>query len=73
MASAAAITGKLPPDVVAGSAYHFDLDGPLSLEMAEASAEAAGVPLGSPEPWRSHDWHPDQLQLIRELGQDSAK
>jgi hypothetical protein len=56
-----------------GSAYHFDLDEPLSLEMAEASAEAAGVPLGSPESWRSHDWHPDQLQLIRELGQDSAK
>jgi hypothetical protein len=51
-----------------GSAYHFDLHGPLSLETAEASAEAAGVPLGSPPSCQRHDWHPDQLQLIRELG-----
>jgi hypothetical protein len=29
-----------------GSAYHFDLHGPLSLEMAEAAAEAAGVRSG---------------------------
>jgi hypothetical protein len=55
-----------------GSAYHFDLYGPLSLEMREASAEAAGVSLVSDPSWRREDWHPDQLQLIRELGQDRA-
>jgi hypothetical protein len=50
-----------------GRAYHFDLDGPLSLVMAEAAAEAAGVPLGAGPSWQRQDWHPDQLQLIWEL------
>lgn len=49
-------------------AYHFDLHGPVSLELAKASAETAGVPPGSPPSWQRQDWHPDQLQLIRELG-----
>lgn len=47
-----------------GRAYHFDLDGPLSIAMAEAAAEAAGVPLGPDPSWQRQDWHPDQLQLI---------
>jgi hypothetical protein len=55
-----------------GRAYHFDPHGSLSLELAKASAEAAGVPPGSPDFWRSQDWHPDQLQLMRDLGQDSC-
>jgi hypothetical protein len=50
-----------------GRAYHFDLGGPLSLAMAGAAAEAAGVPLGPDPSWRRQEWHPDQLQLIREL------
>ncbi len=50
-----------------GRAYHFDLEGPLSIAMAEAAAEAAGVPPGADQPWRRQGWHPDQLQLIREL------
>lgn len=48
-----------------GPPYHFDPHRPLSLELARASAEAAGVPVGSPDSWRSQDWHPDQLQLRR--------
>lgn len=54
------------------SAYHFNVQGPLSLEIAEASAEAAGVAIGSDPSWQPQDWHPDHLQLIRELGQDPA-
>ncbi len=50
-----------------GRAYHFDLDGPLSLAMAEAAAEAGDVPPGADQPWQHQEWHPDQLQLIREL------
>ncbi len=50
-----------------GRDYHFDLDGPLSLTMAEAAAEAAGVPLGADPSWQRQDWHPDQLWLMREL------
>jgi hypothetical protein len=49
------------------SAYHFNLRSPLSFEIANAAAEAAGVPNGSDPPWQRQDWHPDQLQLIREL------
>lgn len=55
-----------------GRAYHFDLDGPLSLAMAQATAEAAGAPLGADQPWQRQDWHPDQLQLIRQLKLDEA-
>jgi len=43
------------------------LRSPLSFEIANAAAEAAGVPNGSDPPWQRQDWHPDQLQLIREL------
>jgi hypothetical protein len=50
-----------------GRAYHFDLDGPLSIAMAQAAAEAAGVPLGPDPSWQRREWHPGQLQLIREL------
>jgi hypothetical protein len=50
-----------------GRAYHFDLDESLSIAIAEAAAEAAGVPLGPDPSWQRQDWHPDQLQLIREL------
>lgn len=53
-----------------GRAYHFDLGAPLSLAMAEAAAEAAGVPLGADPSWQHQEWHPDQLQLIRELEPD---
>jgi hypothetical protein len=53
-------------------AYHFDLDGPLSLAMAQAAAEAAGVTLGANPSWERQEWHPDQLQLIRELKPDEA-
>ena len=40
------------------------------MEVAEAAAEAAGVPAGSDPLWEPQDWHPDQLQLIRKLGQE---
>jgi hypothetical protein len=50
-----------------GRTYHFDLHGPLSLQLAKASAEAAGLPLKSPPSWAREDWHPDHLHLIREL------
>ena len=44
-----------------GRVYHFDLAGPLSIAMAEAAAEAAGVPPGPDQAWQHQDWHPDQL------------
>jgi hypothetical protein len=49
-----------------GSAYHFDLAGPLSLRVMSASRKAAGVPFEAPE-WESQSWHADQLRLMREL------
>jgi len=52
------------------SAYHFNLQSSLSFEIANAAAEAAGVPNGSDPSWQRQDWHVDQLQLIRELGHD---
>ena len=45
-------------------AYHFDLHGPLSLEVAAQSRQAAGVPYEEQPPWRSTVWHPDQLQFM---------
>lgn len=54
-----------------GEAYHFDLHGPLSLEVAAMSREAAGVPYEQQPSWRSVGWHPDQLELIGRLGSDS--
>jgi hypothetical protein len=54
-------------------AYHFDLYGPLSLEVAATSREAAGVPYEQQPPWRSTEWHPDLLQLIGQLGSDPAE
>jgi hypothetical protein len=45
-------------------AYHFDLHGPLSLELAARSRQAAGVPYEERPPWRSTAWHPDQLQFM---------
>ncbi|HEX3957445.1 MAG TPA: hypothetical protein VHZ03_12570 [Trebonia sp.] len=54
------------------SAYHFNLQDPLSIEIAKASAEAAGVPTGTDPSWQRHDWHPDQLQLIHDLSHDAA-
>jgi hypothetical protein len=51
-------------------AYHFDLRGPLSLHLAAASRDAAGVPLKQQPPWEPEEWHPDQLRLIRQLGPD---
>lgn len=53
-----------------GSAYHFDLHAPLSLELAKASAVAAGVPVISTPSWLREDWHTDQSERIRELAQD---
>jgi len=53
-----------------GSSYHFNLREPLSFEVAGAAAEAAGVPIGSDPPWERQDWHSDQLQLMRKLGQE---
>lgn len=53
-----------------GSSYHFNVREPLSLEVAEAAAEAAGVPAGSDPLWERQDWHPDQLRLMRKLGQE---
>jgi hypothetical protein len=53
-----------------GSSYHFDLRDPLSFEVVNAAAGAAGVPVGSDPPWERQDWHPDQLQLMRKLGQE---
>jgi hypothetical protein len=53
-----------------GGTYHFNLWEPLSIEVANAAAETAGAPNGSAPPWQRQDWHPDQLQLIRELGQE---
>jgi hypothetical protein len=48
-----------------GRSYHFNLAEPLSFDVVRAAAEAAGVPDGSDPPWEHHDWHPDQLQLMR--------
>jgi len=53
-----------------GSSYHFDVREPLSFHHEEAAAEAAGVPVGSDPLWERQDWHPDQLQLMRKLGQE---
>ncbi len=53
-----------------GSAYHFDVREALSFDVARASAEAAGVPVGSDARWERKDWHLDQLQLMRSLGQE---
>jgi hypothetical protein len=47
-----------------GGAYHFDLHGPLSLELAARSRQAAGVHYEEQPPWRSTEWHQDQLQLM---------
>ena len=44
--------------------YHFDLHGPLSLELAARSRQTAGVPYEEQPPWRSTVWHPDQLQFM---------
>jgi len=44
--------------------YHFDLHGPLSLQLAARSRQAAGVPYEEQPPWRSTVWHPDQLQFM---------
>jgi hypothetical protein len=49
-----------------GSAYHFDLAGPLSPRTMSASRQAAGVPFEAPA-WESQTWHADQLRLMREL------
>lgn len=54
-------------------AYHVDLHGPLSLELAAASRAAAGVPLEEEPPWVPEEWHPDQLRLIRQLGADAGR
>jgi hypothetical protein len=54
-----------------GSSYHFNVREPLSFDVVRAAAEAAGVPEGSDPPWQPQNWHPDQLQLIRELGQET--
>jgi hypothetical protein len=54
-------------------AYHFDLHGPLSLETAAASRDAAGVPLERQPPWLPKEWHPDQLRLMRQLGSDPVQ
>ncbi len=56
-----------------GEAYHFDLHGPLSLEVAAASRQAAGLPDGQQPPWRSTEWHPDHLQLTGQLGSGPAE
>jgi hypothetical protein len=45
-------------------AFHFDVPGPLSLELAARSRQTAGVPYEEHPPWRSTVWHPDQLQFI---------
>ena len=55
-----------------GSSYHFSLREPLSFEVTKAAAAAAGVPDGSDAPWERQDWHPDQLQLMRKLGQEPS-
>ena len=54
-------------------AYHFDLHGPLPLELVTASREAAGAQVGQDPPWQPEEWHPDQLRLIRQLGSDSPQ
>jgi hypothetical protein len=49
-----------------GSAYHFDLAGPLKPQTMPASRQAAGVPFEAAE-WESQSWHADQLRLMSEL------
>ena len=49
-----------------GSAYHFDLAGPLKPGTMSASRQAAGVPFEA-SACESQSWHPDQLRLMREL------
>jgi hypothetical protein len=55
-----------------GEAYHFDLHGPLSLEVAAASRQAAGVPYEQQPPWQPTNWHHDQLQLVGQFGSDPS-
>lgn len=55
-----------------GEDYHFDLHGPLSLELATRSRQAAGVPYEGEPPWRSPQWHPDQLRLMGRVNSDLA-
>jgi hypothetical protein len=55
------------------TAYHFDLHAPLSLELAAASREAADIPYDQQPLWKSHEWHPDQLRLMNQLGSDTAQ
>ncbi len=45
------------------SAYHFDPGQPLYPAVLSASHAAAGA-----DDWpERHDWHPDQVRLMREL------
>lgn len=53
-------------------AYHFDLHGPLSLDLVTASRGAAGVSYEEQPLWQPQEWHPDQLRLMRDLGPDAA-
>jgi hypothetical protein len=55
-----------------GAAYHFDLKQPLRPGVMSASSRAA---LGQSEepPWQRHDWHADQLRLMRDSGRTSVE
>ena len=49
-----------------GDAYHFELDQPMHPPVMVASHAARAD--GDRPPPRREDWHPDQLQLMRQLG-----
>jgi hypothetical protein len=55
------------------SAYHFDLQAPLSLDLVAASRNAAGMSHEEQPPWQPQEWHRDQLRLMRDLGPDAAR
>ena len=55
-----------------GSAYHFELDQPLPVGALSASAQVAAAQFEAP-PWQHQEWHADQLRLMREPEQNSAK
>jgi hypothetical protein len=55
-----------------GAAYHFDLKQPLRRGMRSTPRRAAVAQSEEP-PWQRHDWHADQLQLMRESGRSSAE
>ncbi|MGD0704590.1 MAG: hypothetical protein ABSA02_32455 [Trebonia sp.] len=54
-----------------GDAYHFELDQPMHTPVMVTSHAARTD--GDPPPPRREDWHPDQLQLMRQRGHNTVE